>query len=147
MKFLLSGLKKELEAGKITLADEIYIKEKYPDYSDRLKDDPDMAMICGIIYRILLDKSAFKSELVETFNEKGEEVTVAVGGVGKMMRHCLTDVDKLTLLNVFVDSCNKSRPDAKKEVKKKRISNFLITGLFCAILASVFIGSLVKYWL
>lgn len=149
MKFLIGGLKKELSARKITLADEIYIAEKYPDYAERLKEtSPDMRMICDIVYRLLEDRTPFQMIQVTEIDENGLEVTRNIGGVELFAAHCVTDVDKLTVLNVFIDACNKSRPDAQKGVKKKmsRLRSLIIGALF-TILPLLIIGSLVRYLL
>ena len=149
MKFLISGLKKEIELRKMTLADEIWIAEKFPDYSERLsRSNPDMGMICQIVYRLIVDKSQFVTEKIKTVNESGEEIEIAYGGVEKLTRACESNVDTVTIATMFAEACNKARPDAKKDVKKKKkFLNSLIIGSMFIFLVACIIGSLVKFLL
>ena len=131
----------------MTLADEIWIAEKFPDYSERLsRANPDMGMICEIVYRLIIDKSQFVTEKIKTVDERGEIVEIAYGGVEKLTRSCVADVDAITIMSAFVEACNKARPDAPKDVKKKKnLLNSLIIGSMFIFLLSCIIGSLVKF--
>lgn len=143
----LSEMKQELKFRALTLADEIWIQDSFPDYSDKMTGDSiDKDILTKILYRVLINRDLFKRTIVKDYDENGEMAEVTTGGLELFRSQIVSEGDLVALLSAFIEVCNKSRPDGEKLVKKKRISRRLILWPSLMLFALGIIGVITRLW-
>ena len=140
-------MEKEIDFRCLTLEDEIWIQESFPNYSEKMTTNSlDMGILSAVCYRCIINKELFSSEKVEEIGESGEKEVKLLGGLTLFRRNICDQSDQLALMTSFVEICNKSRPKADKAVKKKTKSKKLILWPLLMVFVLATIGVIAKLW-
>ena len=148
-KMQLDSMSEEITLRCLTLEDEIWIQNEYPNYHELITTEKvDMGCLTGILYRCIESKNLF-SKITESYiDDNGDEKTRSIGGLNLFRRHITTEADQIACMLTFAEVCNKSRPENKDDgVKKKTLKRKKLTyTLFSTFFALVTIGAIVKLW-
>jgi hypothetical protein len=124
-EFTLSQTKKTYHLRKITLADEIWLKNKWgAEALQKIFSEVDIPRIVEIAFRQLTeeDKQEFKCKKVKFIDDKGKELETEIGGTELLFWLIAGWEDKKQILDALVVAAGLSRPNIKVEdgeVKKK----------------------------
>ena len=141
---MITGIDEVLTFNQLTLADESWIQETYPEYSNNAGlERVDLKMFCTILYRVLDNKEAFAAIERDTHDSDGVAKKEKIGGVNLLLEKIKGDQGKIDVMETFTAVCLMSRKEGEAEssetVKKKRKLNQLIFGnlLYTSLLTLV----------
>lgn len=122
-----------------TLEDQIWIKQQYGDDVQKIFEPQniDLGAVCRCLYRLVIDKSDFKAEKINDFDEDGNEVTVNFGGWSKLATSLKTVQEQLGAFTALMECIGISMPELEEikdgSKKKKKVSKRKRTGLKSSI--------------
>lgn len=148
-KVQLDNMSEEIKLRKLTLEDEIWIQETYPNYAELITTESvDMSCLTAILYRCIENKELFSKITEQYVDDSGESQERSVGGIALFRRHITTETDQIACMLSFAEICNKSRPeskddDVKKKTQKKKKLTYTLLSIFSALAT---VGVIVKLW-
>lgn len=138
-------MKDELEFRQLTLADEIWIQDSFPKYSEQMTTESiDKNVLTSILYKVLVKREAFQSIKVEEIDESGELKTVSIGGLELFRSKIVSEGDIVALMTAFIEVCDKSRPPGEELVKKKIWLRRSILWPLLTVFAVAIIGAITR---
>jgi hypothetical protein len=135
----LSEMNDEIKFRCLTLEDEIWIQETFPNYKDEMTTESvDMGILSAIAYRCAINKDLFAEIEREVYDDAGVKNTIKVGGLELFREGVKHQSDQTSLMIAFAEICNKSRPLNESPVKKKmRLSTSILCGLLTACVLAI----------
>ncbi len=120
-KFYLRSPKRWFNLDPISLADEIWIADKYGEKISDIFLNQNIQEICRVAFRLLdiEDKKFLKKQDVDSVSEEGELSSIQIGGVDLLYSMISGDGEKIDLINSLVEVFGASRPEPEEEDKKK----------------------------
>lgn len=108
-----------------TLEDGIWLKQEYGEKVSQIFSETnfDLAAMCRMAYRLLVDKQDFKVQEAKTFDEDGNEISVKLGGWKKLASDLKGFEEQYALMKSVTQCIGVSMPDlneAKQEANKKK---------------------------
>lgn len=112
----LESVGKTFEMRRLSLEDEIWLKN---EYGDRLAvllspESLDLELLCRLAFKLIINKRDFTSQEVNIIDEDGNVQKEKIGGYKLLSKMITSDNDKSSLIIATVAAINRSRPDIEE---------------------------------
>ena len=115
-----------LKLRPISMADEIWLKQKYGDKIESIFNELKMREICEMVYHQIEDKNLFVKRDIKIVNEDGDEQVIKLGGVELLLMLISGTQEKIEMVQALLQTIGISRPMLEKLASDEEKKNLAI---------------------